>query len=73
MPAEKLARTTWSIRLKPSEMKGIFRASERLLDLMEDMLERSGAYQPEFLKGLQTSLKQAKSKKLLTISSLKSL
>ena len=73
MPAEKLAHRTRSIQLRPVEVQGIFRASEELLDYMEDILERSGAYQPEFLKGLKASVRQAKTKKVLTISSLKSL
>lgn len=69
----KVARATRVIHLKPAELHGIFRASEELLDQMEDILERHGAYQPEFIKGLKESFVQAKTKNVMAVSSLKNL
>ncbi len=69
----RTAHPARAIRLKPAELRGIFRASEELLDYMEDILERHRAYQPEFIKGLKASFAQAKTKNFEVVSSLKSL
>jgi ABC-type nitrate/sulfonate/bicarbonate transport system substrate-binding protein len=61
------------IKLKPQEVLGVVRASEKLLDLVEDILERHSIYQPEFIRGLKTSFKQAKQKNVITVASLKNL
>lgn len=69
----RLATKKDFIKLKPEEVLGVVRASEELLDLVEDILERHRVYQPEFIKGLKASFKQVKQKNVLTVSSLKNL
>jgi hypothetical protein len=60
-------------RTTKKELHRIFQASVDLADLIEDLLERSGDFSPEFLSGLHRSIKEAASGKTRRIESLKNL
>jgi len=48
------------ISLRTDELLHIFRASESLTEAVEDVLERQALYSPDFLRGLNVSLKEVK-------------
>ena len=57
-------------------MKATFRMFQkisRIADELEDLIEDKGNYRPDFLKSLQTSIKQAKSGRVKKLRSLREL
>jgi hypothetical protein len=55
------------------KLRRIFRASLNLANLVEDILERSGDFDPVFQKGLRRSIKEATQGKTRTVRSLREL
>ncbi|TSC94057.1 MAG: hypothetical protein CEN91_40 [Candidatus Berkelbacteria bacterium Licking1014_85] len=58
------------ISLTLQEARKLFILSNRLVDLSEEILENQAAYNPEFLKGLKLSIRQAKQGNTTEISSI---
>lgn len=56
--------------MRTDELMRIFRASESVLEAIEDVLEQRAMYSSEFLRGLDTSLKETKQGKIHKIASL---
>lgn len=61
---------TSTVSLEYREFQELASASARLSDLVEDILERKGAYKKEFLRGLKQSLREAKRGKLKPVNSI---
>lgn len=58
------------VALKTQEVERLFTMSSELAEFTEDILAAHGAYRKEFITGLQTSLHQARSGKLIKANSL---
>ena len=68
--ATKIRNTDDVVTLKTSDARRLFTISSALADFIEGILENQGAYNKEFISGLQRSAKQAKNKNLIRIDSL---
>ena len=58
------------ITLNPQQAKDLFTLSNKISDMTEEILEDQAIYSQEFLRGLKSSLKDAKEGKLTKIESL---
>jgi hypothetical protein len=56
--------------IDPKKAQKLLRLSTELSDVVEDILEDQGAYKPEFVEGLNISIRQAQAGKLFKIKSL---
>ena len=65
-----IAKRPKDISLRADELMRIFRASEILTEAVEDVFERRAMYSSEFLRGLNTSLKETKQGNIHKIVSL---
>jgi hypothetical protein len=69
MPRAKSSKSS-KIKLNPQEVECLLRVGVEFMDTVESILESRGAYNQEFLDGLQLSSDQAKKNKLKKIGSL---
>jgi hypothetical protein len=56
--------------LRKSEREEILRKTAKMMDLAEDIMEELGGYRKEFLRGLETSIREVKAGKTKKIKSL---
>ncbi len=68
-----MASEKTKINITPKEASKLFKTANNFADTLEDFLETKEMFNSEFVKGLQTSIKQARSGTLKKISSLSEL